>query len=201
MHAKAAATDHPILDTLRARWSPRAFAGVPVPREDLLSLFEAARWAPSCYNDQPWFFILAEKTDEDLYARLFDCLLPGNQKWAGSAPVLMLSIARTTFAHSGKPNRHALHDVGQAMAQFTVQAVSRGLFVHQMAGFSQDKARHAFAIPEGFEPVAAVALGYPGDPGTLPEDLKAMETNPRQRRPLDEFVFQGSFGTASAILP
>ncbi|MBU1003046.1 MAG: nitroreductase family protein [Proteobacteria bacterium] len=201
MHVKAAATDHPVLEPLRDRWSPRAFASRPVPREDLLSLFEAARWAPSCYNDQPWFFIMAQKADDKQYARLFECLLPGNQKWADSAPVLMLSIARTTFSQSDKPNRHAMHDVGQAIAQFTVQAVSRGILVHQMAGFSQDKARESFSIPENYEPVAAIALGYPGDPDTLPNELKVMETTGRQRRSLSEFVFKGPFGTAFDILP
>jgi len=194
MPVKTAVTDHPILETLCERWSPRAFAERAVPREDLASLFEAARWAPSCFNDQPWFFVMAEKSDPAAFERLFSILLPGNQKWAGSAPVLMLSVARTVFGTSGKPNRHALHDVGQAIAQLTVQAVSRGLCVHQMAGFDQAKAREVLNLPEDCEPVAAIALGYPGDPGALPDDLKVMETSPRQRKPLSEFVFTGTFG-------
>lgn len=201
MHVKTADAAHPILDTLRDRWSPRAFDDRPVPREDILSLLEAARWAPSCYNDQPWFFIMAEKSDPENYNRLFEVLLPGNQAWAGSAPVLMLSVARTVFGSNGKPNRHALHDVGQAVAQLTVQAVSRGLRVHQMAGFSQAKARETLGIPEECEPVAAIALGYPGDPETLPNQLKIMETEPRQRRPLSEFVFTGAYDSATDILP
>ena len=201
MHVKTAVTDHPILETLGKRWSPRAFDGRPVPREDLLSLFEAARWAPSCYNDQPWFFIMAEKNDTEAYERLFGVLLPGNQKWAGSAPVLMLSVARTVFGTGGKPNRHALHDVGQAVAQLTVQAVSRGIFVHQMAGISQGKAREVLNLPDDCAPVAAIALGYPGDPEALHDELRVMETSPRQRKPLSEFVFQGTFGTPAEILP
>ncbi|BBD07062.1 nitroreductase family protein [Desulfovibrio ferrophilus] len=201
MHVKTASTDYPVLNTIRDRWSPRAFANRPVAREDLLSILEAARWAPSCYNDQPWFFILAEKSAQELYEKMFNCLLPGNQKWATSAPVLMLSVARTSFAQSGKPNQHALHDVGQAVAQLSIQAVSVGIFVHQMAGFNKDKARTAFSIPDEFDPVAAIALGYPGDPIHLPEDLKTMESAPRQRRTLSEFVFNGTFGTTTDILP
>lgn len=201
MHVKTADAAHPILDILRDRWSPRAFDERPVPREDLLSLFEAARWAPSCYNDQPWFFIMAEKSNTENYNRLFEVLLPGNQAWASSAPVLMLSVARTVFGSNGRPNRHALHDVGQAIAQLTVQAVSRGLRVHQMAGFSQDKARESLNIPEECEPVAAIALGYPGDPDILPNQIKIMETEPRQRRPLSEFVFTGAYGATGDFLP
>src|SRR3954463_9809046 len=150
---------HPIHDLLRRRWSPRAFSDRPVEREKLLSVLEAARWAPSSNNEQPWHYLVARKEEPEEFARLLACLVEKNQSWAKAAPVLMLSVASTVFARNGKPNRHALHDVGQAVADLTVQATALGLFVHQMAGFSAEKARETYGIPENAEPVAALAVG------------------------------------------
>lgn len=200
MHVKDAAAGHPLAETLRTRWSPRSFKDEPVAPETLRTLLEAARWAPSCFNEQPWHFIVATRDDPGEYARLLDCLMPKNQEWAHTAPVLMLSVARLDFAQGGKPNRHALHDVGQAVAQLTVQARSMGLFVHQMAGFSRKKARETYAIPDNHEPVAAIALGALGNPEALPGDFREMETAPRQRRPLADFTFTGAFGKPSPLL-
>lgn len=200
MHVKDAATDHPVIEELRTRWSPRSFAEKSVPQDALLAMLEAARWAPSCFNEQPWRFIVATRDTPAEYNRLLDCLLPKNQLWAASAPVLMLSVAATGFAQSGKPNRHALHDVGQAVAQMTVQARHLGLYVHQMAGFSQAKARETYAIPDDHEPVAAIAVGYLGDPHLLDDDFRTMETAPRTRNALGEIVYTGAFGQTSPLV-
>ncbi len=197
---KPADTDYPIHDLLKRRWSPRAFSDKPVAPETLRSLWEAARWAPSCFNEQPWYFLVATKQDRADYDRLLACLNEGNAAWAGHAPVLMVSVARTAFQANGEPNRHALHDVGQAVANLTLQATALGLFVHQMAGFFPEKVRRAFAVPEGFEPVAAIALGYPGDPTALPEKLRQRELAPRSRRPLADFVFSGRWARTSPLV-
>ena len=197
---KPADNAHPIHDLLKRRWSPRAFSDKPVEPETLRSLWEAARWAPSCFNEQPWYFLVATKRDGAEYDRLLACLNEGNSAWAGRAPVLMVSVARTAFQDDGEPNRHALHDVGQAVANLTLQATALGLFVHQMAGFSPEKVRQAFAVPEGFEPVAAIALGYPGDPTVLPEKLRQRELAPRSRKPLEDFVFSGRWGRTSPLV-
>src|SRR5215212_3506304 len=184
---------HPIHDLLQKRWSPRAFADRAVEREKLLSLLEAARWAPSSNNEQPWHYIVATKDEPEEFGRLLACLVEKNQSWAKAAPVLMLSVASTVFSRNGKPNRHALHDTGQAVAGLTVQATALGLYVHQMAGFSVEKARETYNLPPTVEPVAAIALGYLGDPSTLPEDLREREVALSTRKPIGEFVFTGSW--------
>lgn len=190
-HAKEAVTRYPVHPLIRERWSPRAFADRPVAREMLGSLLEAARWAASCYNEQPWLFIVARKEDGPAFARVLSCLVPFNQEWAQKAPVLMLSLARTTFANNGKPNRHALHDVGAATAQLTFQATACGLSVHPMAGIDLDRIRAEYALPSDVEPVAGIAVGWLGDPETLPEKLREREKAPRERKSLDEIVLGG----------
>lgn len=193
---KPAATSHPIHDLIRRRWSPLAFSDRMVEREKLQSLFEAARWAPSCYNEQPWRFIVCTKANAADHERLVGCLSEGNIPWARQAPILMLSVAKLAFTHNGKPNRHALHDVGMAIENLIIQAMDLGLWVHQMAGYDVAKARQAFAIPEGYEPVAAIALGYPGDPQSLTPQLRERELGPRSRKPLADLVFQARWGEA-----
>ncbi len=188
---KHAATHVPIHDLLARRWSPRAFAERPVEPDTLASLFEAARWAPSSSNEQPWRFVVATKDAAAAYDRLLACLLEGNRKWACRAPVLMLSVARLTFEDDGKPNRHALHDTGMALENLLLQATALGLAAHPMAGFDLDKARTDLRIPSGFEPVAMVAVGYPGDPSLLPEYLQQREAKPRERTPVSGFVYAG----------
>lgn len=192
---KPAPTEHEVYELIRRRWSPRAFSRAPIADATLRSLFEAARWAASCFNEQPWRFIVARREDDAAFARLASCLTESNQRWAESAAVLMLSLASRTFARNGEPNRHALHDVGLAAAQLTLQATALGLAVHQMAGFSSQRARELLAVPEAFEPVAMIAVGYPGDPDQLPEDLRQRELGGRLRRPQAEFVFSGTWGT------
>lgn len=194
MIEKPAENQFPIHELIRERWSPRAFSAEMVEPEKLLSLFEAARWAASCFNEQPWSFIVATKDKGEEFARVLGCLVEANARWAQHAPVLMLSVASLNFAHNGKPNRHAFHDVGQAVASLTVQATALGLVVHQMAGFSPAKARTEFAIPDDYEAVAAIALGYQGDPASLPDDLRQKELAPRTRRTADSFVFRSKWG-------
>ena len=197
---KSAETQYPIHDLLRRRWSPRAFSDRRVDPAIMRSLLEAARWAPSSYNEQPWSFIVATKDDTAEFSRLLSCLVEGNIQWAQHAPVLMVSVARLSFEDDGKPNRHAFHDVGLAVANLIVQATALGLVVHQMAGIFPDKIRELYGIPEGYEAVAGIALGYPGDPQSLPEGLRKRELAPRERKPLTEFVFSGSWGQTSPLV-
>lgn len=189
-----------ILDLLAQRRSRYAFSSRPVEPEKLRRLFEAARWAPSSYNDQPWGFLVATRGEPERYVRLLGVLAKLNQQWAQYAPVLAIAVARQDFAHNGQSNRHALYDLGQAVANLTVQATALGLAVHQMGGFDIDQARHSFRLPDGHEPVAVMAIGYPGDPKVLPEALRQRETAPRRRRPLVEFVFSGTWGEPSPLV-
>jgi nitroreductase len=184
-------------DLIKERRSPLAYSDRPVGPEELRSLLEAARWAASSYNQQPWHFIVATKEDPLEYERLLGCIVPANALWAASAPVLMLSVAKLNYDSNVAPNRHALYDVGQATANLAIQATALGLALHQMGGFDMERAREEFQIPEGYEPVAAIAIGYPGDPASLPESLRARASAPRTRRELGEFVFTGRWGKTS----
>lgn len=197
---KPAVTQYPVHELIARRWSPRAFADRAVDRLTLCRLFEAARWAASSSNEQPWHFLVATREEPTDFNRLLGCLLPGNVRWAKDAPVLMLTITSLLFADEKEPNRHAWHDMGQAIANLAIEATALGLFIHQMAGFVPQKAREAFAIPKDFEPVAAVALGYPGDPAQLPEDLMNRERKPRERKPIADFVFGGAWGRTSPVV-
>lgn len=184
----------PIHDLLARRWSPRAFDERLVDPKLLQSLLEAARWAPSSNNEQPWRFIVASKQHETDWNRLFECLAEGNRRWAVRAPVLILSVASLHFEDDGKPNRHAFHDTGLATENLVLQATAQGLIAHQMAGFDVEKARTDLRVPAGYEPVAMIAVGYPGDPTVLPERLRARELQPRIRRPIGEWAFLGQWG-------
>jgi nitroreductase len=197
---KPAPVDHPIEEILKRRWSPRAFSDRIVERDKLQRMFEAARWAASSFNEQPWSFIVATKEKPDEYAALLSCLTEKNQQWARRAPVLMVSVAKLNFEKNGKPNRHAFHDVGMAVSNLIVQATALGLYVHQMAGFSVETVRETYGVPEGFEPVAAVAVGYPDDPNVLPEQFRQQEVGPRQRKPIDSFIFEAKWGETSPLV-
>ena len=176
-----------LINEIRHRWSPRAFDGKPVNREDIHKLFEAARWAPSSYNEQPWRFILGIKGDST-WQRIFDSLVQFNQSWAKDAPVLILSLARREFSHNQSLNHHFLHDTGAATAMLMLQATHLGLHSHGMAGFDHSKMRAAFEIPEDYEIGAVVAVGHFGDPEQLPEPMRDRELAERTRKPLDEIV-------------
>jgi len=196
---KPAATEFPVHDLIRNRWSPRAFsAKVPSP-ETLRSLFEAARWAPSSNNEQPWMYIVTTKEDPESFSKMLSVLVEFNANWAKHAPVLALSVAKLTFSNN-KANRHAYHDVGAASSQLSLEATSRGLFVHQMAGYDVAKAREVFQIPADFDPVAAMAIGYPGDATSLPQPYNERELAPRSRKPIREFVLSGSWGHPAPLV-
>ena len=174
-------------ETILARRSPRTFSDKAVSSEDLKKVFEAARWAASSYNEQPWRFFVGRKGDAT-YKKIFDSLVPFNQEWAKSAPVWILSVASTKFAHNATPNRYALHDTGAATALLTLQAFALGLHTHSMGGFDMAAAREAFQVSEDFEMGAVTALGYLGDGSELSEQFQKMEAAPRTRKPLEEMV-------------
>lgn len=196
MLEKKAQTAVGIDDTLARRWSPRAFdPAQPVAREQLLALLEAARWAPSCYGDEPWRYIVWDRTrDPDGWQKAFECLAESNQKWVANAPLLLASLAGSHFSRNGKPNRWAQHDTGAASENLVLQATALGLAAHQMGGFDADRLRQQFGIPDEFTPMAMIAVGHQAEPDTLPADLKERETGPRKRRPLEETFFEGAFG-------
>ncbi|MGQ0666094.1 MAG: nitroreductase family protein [Nitrospiraceae bacterium] len=196
---KPTPTQFPIHDLLARRWSPRAYDQRAVEPEKLASLFEAARWAPSSNNEQPWRFVVATKVQEAEWNRLFACLVEGNRKWAYRAPVLILSVGSLNFEDDAKPNRHALHDTGMAVENLVLQATALGLMAHQMAGFDVERARADLKIPTGYEPVAMIAVGYPGDPNVLPDRLKQRELASRERNPISTFVFSGEWGRPATL--
>ena len=196
---KQAHPDHSIHELIARRWSPYAFADRPVSDDDLRSLFEAARWAASSYNEQPWAYVVATKADPDAFERLLSCLVEGNQGWAAAAPVLALGCTSLQFTRNGQPNAAAVHDLGLASATLTLEATARGLVVHQMIGILPDKAHELYRIPEGIPPVTSLAIGYAADPNTLPENYRERDLAPRSRKPLNEFVFGGEWGAASSI--
>ncbi len=197
---KQATPDHPIHDLLARRWSPYAFAERPVSDDDLRSLFEAARWAASSYNAQPWSYIVATKANPAEFERLLSCLVDGNQPWAKAAPVLGIGCTTLNFAQNNQPNDAAVHDLGLASANLTMEATVRGLSVHQMIGILPDKARELYRIPAGVRPLTGIAIGYVADPDVLPEAYRPRDLAPRQRKPLAEFVFGGQWGTAASLL-
>ncbi|MBW4630603.1 MAG: nitroreductase family protein [Iphinoe sp. HA4291-MV1] len=197
---KPADTQFPIHDLLKRRWSPLAFSSQPVEKETLCSLLEAARWAASSFNEQPWHFIVATQDNPEEFNRLLSCLAEGNQVWAKNAPVLMISVAKLYFEKNGVENRHAFHDVGAAASLLAIQATSLGLFIHQMAGFDVPKAKEVYNIPQGYEPVAAIAVGYPGNPEALPEQYRQRQFSSRQRKSFETFVFTGNWGQTSPVV-
>ena len=192
--SKEAVPHHPVHRFISARWSPYAFSRRLIPREDLLSIFEAARWAASSFNEQPWRYLVASRDRKEDFEKVLSCLLEGNQAWAREVPTLALGCIRTSFTHNGRFNRVAQHDLGLASASLTFEATSRGIYVHQMAGIRPDKAREVFSIPDGFEAVTALALGYRAEAGAGAPKLRARDEGSRTRRPQSEFVFGAEWG-------
>jgi len=178
-----------VLPVIHHRWSPRSFSDRDVAPADLAKLFEAARWAPSSYNEQPWRFLVGTRNSLT-YKKIFDSLLPFNQAWAAHAPVLILGAAKTKFSHNDTPNGFAVFDLGAASGYLVLQAAALGLSTHQMAGYDQAAARQAFEIPDTYVLGSVIALGYQGEPSALSnERMLAQELAPRQRKPLKDFVF------------
>jgi nitroreductase len=189
---KPAEAAHPIHALIGERWSPRAFADRPVAQGTLHSLLEAARWAASTANQQPWSFVVATREDAAAHARMVGTLMELNVRWAQHAPVLLL-VAAKLYEWPGKEHT-SFYDVGLAVGNLVTQAMHLGLVTHQMGGFYADTAREVLRIPAGYEPLAVVALGYPGDHEALPEDLREREVAPRSRKAQREFVFAGRSG-------
>ncbi len=193
MH-KPAITQVAIDQTLANRWSGRAYDAVKsISQQQVLALLEAARWAPSCYGDQPWRFIVWNKSeDADGWQQAFDCIVPGNQGWAKDAPVLVLVCADTLFGHNQQPNRFAQYDTGAAAENLCLQATAMGMMAHQMGGYNADLAREKFNIPEQYTLMAMISVGYPADVATLSGD--ARDTAARIRKPMSELFFSGRWG-------
>ena len=192
--------DHPVLPVIAERWSPYAYEPRPVEREKLLSCLEAARWAPSSYNEQPWTFILAERTDQSEFARILECLVETNRAWAKNAGVVMLTVVNKMFVKNGKPNRAAEHDIGLAAGNLVLQAAALGLQGHQMIGIERDKARATYNLPEGHEALTAIALGYPAavSPDAA-DEVQKRDLARRLRKPLSEIVIRGAWGKAAHL--
>ena len=191
-YQKATPTDHEIIDIIKDRWSPRTFADDPIEVKNLKRLFEAARWAPSSNNWQPWVFIYGAKGD-GVYDRIMNCLVEFNQGWAKQAPLLMLTGYKKDRP-DGKENFHALHDLGLSVGNMQNQATAMGIMMHQMAGVKFDEAKKEFKLPENYHIATAIALGYPGgEVGELPDDLQKEERKNRSRKSQSEFVFNGDF--------
>jgi nitroreductase len=196
---KPAETQAPVHELIRERWSALAFSDRSLEPQQILSLFEAARWAPSSFNGQPWSYLIASKDQPEEFARLASCLVDGNS-WAKRAPLLILAIAATNFTHNGQANKHAFHDVGLANENLVLQATAMGLVVHQMAGFHPDKARELYGIPDRQVPLTMLAAGYAGEASDLTEALRKREAAPRSRKPLKEQVFTGKWGQPASVL-
>jgi nitroreductase len=191
---KLALNLHPITELHRRRWSPTVFEDKPIPENVMASLFEAARWSASCFNEQPWNFVVASRhVDSASFAALVECLSPGNQAWAKNAAVLMFSVAKRTFDKTGGPNRYAWYDTGQSVAHLSLQAISLGVFVHQMAGFDAALVKTVAKIPDTHEVVSAIAMGYGVEADKVSSEAAAREKSPRVRREAGDFVFKGHF--------
>jgi nitroreductase len=187
-----------VLPVVLNRWSPRSFSSRDVNPADLRKVFEAAHWAASAFNEQPWRYIVGTRNSLT-HKKIFSSLIGFNQSWAGSAPVLILGVASTKFSHNGTTNGTALYDLGAASSYLTLQAAALGLSTHQMSGFDHDVARKAFGVPDDYDFGSVIALGYQGEPAALGnEQLIALETEPRNRKSLSEFVLS-SWDTAAEL--
>jgi nitroreductase len=193
--SKQAKTKYGIHFLLESRWSPRSFRDDGVEKEKLQRIFEAAQWAPSSMNEQPWKFIVGEK-GTDSYNKIFESLLDMNKRWAKNAPVLIVSLAKKNFTRDGRENFHFLYDTGQAVANLVFQATHEGLYTHQMGGFNFEVLKYNFTIPEEFYIVTVIAVGYLGKPEILDDDLKSRELADRERKDIGEIFYVDRFGNS-----
>jgi nitroreductase len=198
MSIKQARPEHAIHELLSERWSPYGFADRPVAESDLAAIFEAARWTASSYNEQPWRYLVARKSNPDAYGQLLSCLVEANQSWARNAPVLALGLVSKRFDRNDKPNKAAIHDLGAASAQLTLEATRRGLSVHQMIGIDPERARALYRLPDGVEAITGLAIGFAAPADALPETYRDRDTTPRSRRALGEWVFEGTWERAAS---
>ncbi|MGK0298780.1 MAG: nitroreductase [Gammaproteobacteria bacterium] len=191
-----ATTQYPISEQLAKRWSGRAYdPNKNLDRKQIVTLLEAARWAPSCFGDEPWRFIICDKTsNETAWQKALDCLAEGNRSWAINAPLLNIIIANTLFGHNDKPNKWCNYDTGAAALSLCVQATDMGLMTHQMGGFDPDKASELFSIPEQFIPIAMMTVGYQLAIDDMTDEIKERELAQRKRKPLGECFFEGEWG-------
>ncbi|NOS94507.1 MAG: nitroreductase family protein [Cyclobacteriaceae bacterium] len=190
---KSSTIEQPLLEVIERRRSSRAYADKPVEPEKIKALFEAARWAPSSSNEQPWVYIYATQGQHELWSKLLNTLLEGNRIWANKAPLLVMALARKNFLANEKPNGSARYDLGAANAFLSLQATELGLNVHQMGGFNRETAKNELNIPDTHEAVVVMAIGYPGDVQMLAENFKLREAAPRERYVQDSFVMNQSF--------
>lgn len=191
---KTASVDYPVHELIAERWSPYSFDARPVPSDDLRSLFEAARWSASSYNEQPWRFLVAQRENEAEFERMLSCLVEPNQAWAKNAGALALGVVSKQFSRNGKPNGCAAHDVGMASANLVFEATARGLHVHQMAGILPERAQEVYGVPDSFEVLTGIAIGYAAEQSL--DEFAGHGSNPRSRKPQAEFLFSGSWEKA-----
>lgn len=196
MQHKSATAAAPLDDLIARRWSGRAFdASRQVSREQIVALMEAARWAPSCFGDEPWRFVVWDRnSNAEAWQEAFGCLVEWNQNWVKNAPVLILATANSIFRKNGKPNPWGQYDTGAASENLCLQAVSMGLMAHQMGGFDMDKARAVAGVPEAFACMAMIAVGYQTEESVLNDELRELELAARARVPLQEHFFEGGWG-------
>lgn len=197
---KTAVTSKPVLDAIAKRWSPRAFNSKPIETDKLVSILEAGRWAASAFNEQPWRFILATREQPEAFEKALNGVNDFNRSWAQTAGAIIITVAKKSFSQNGNPNKYAWHDVGLAVSQMIVQATDLDVYVHQMAGILPEVITETYNIPEEYEPVSALVLGYVGDAETLPEQLKNIELAKRERKPLSDLVFSEEFGKSTPLL-
>jgi nitroreductase len=181
-----------ILEIIQERWSPYSFSPVPVEEFKLKAMFEAAGYAPSCNNEQPWLFAYTTQEEKDIFADYLGFLNESNQVWAKDAWVLAVSMARNTFRRNDKVNRFAFHDTGMAVANLLLQALAMDIYVHQMGGFSVEKVREYFMLPDNIDPIAVMAIGYLGEGNDLPLELIKRDEIRRSRRSVNEYAFRNS---------
>jgi nitroreductase len=195
MFIKKTETKTTVHDLITSRWSGRAYDSEKLlSREQIISLIEAARWAPSCFGDQPWRFVVFDKASNKAnWDKALDCLSEGNQSWAKNAPLLLLTCADSIMSKNGNPNRWGQYDTGAASENLSLQATALGLMVHQMGGFDSDKARSEFNIPEQFTPMAMISVGYQLAESDIPDEIKEREYSERARNPIEKNFFEGSW--------
>lgn len=184
---KRAVTDYPLIDSIINRWSPVVFSNKPIVHEDLMTVLEAARWAPSSRNEQPWRFLYGFNGD-DIFKKIYDTLMEGNRIWAKNAAVLIAVFAEKFYSHNQKPNKHYFYDTGAACAILQIQAISMGIYSHTMGGFSPKKLVEYFSIPENLDSATVIAMGYPGDPGSASKELAERDLTKRTRKDLHKII-------------